>query len=59
MRLDGKVVSAKDTAMRDPYLIPVPDNDVWIPIFEWERETGENYLDRCAELKADNERKAA
>ncbi|MCR4304943.1 MAG: hypothetical protein NUV63_12105 [Gallionella sp.] len=59
MHLGGRFVSAKQTANREAYLIPLPDNDVWIPIFQWERETGENYLDRYQQLKADNERKAA
>lgn len=59
MRLGGKFISAKDTANRGAYLVPVPDDDVWVPIFQWERETGENYLDRVAEMKAERERKAA
>lgn len=53
MRLGGKFVSLEQTANREAYLVPVPDNDVWIPIFEWERATGESYIDRYNQVKAE------
>lgn len=58
-RLDGKVVAPSKYANRDAYMVPVPDDDVWIPIFEWERESGEKYLDRYEQFKDESEQLAA
>jgi len=57
--LGGKVVSAKNYANREAYLVPVPDDDVWIPIIEWQEESGEKYIDRYNAVKSAQAKRAA